>query len=51
MVVVQIAAAHDLASFEQPVGRDAGLRPGTGLPPPIGSHHTAHHCAMDLRPR
>jgi hypothetical protein len=31
MVVVQIAAAHDLASFEQPVGRDAGLRPGTGF--------------------
>ena len=29
MVVVPIVAAHDLASFEQPVGRDAGLRPGT----------------------
>ena len=31
MVVVPIIAAHDLASFEQPVGRDVGLRPGTGL--------------------
>ena len=33
MVVVRVVAAHDLASFEQPVGLVGmpGLRPGTGF--------------------